>query len=89
MVWLSASCHAVSFLLRAYAFQSLLGLMPATAALQREWMPPSLGAERVWASKVPMLGMKLARVLAAVSVPGVAAACERLGGASACKQGYR
>eukprot|EP01052_Picozoa_sp_SAG31_P046353 SAG31_NODE_8831_length_1379_cov_1.441406_1_plen_308_part_10 len=54
-------------------------LMPATSALQREWIPHSLGEERVWASKVPMFGMKLARVVAAVSVPALAASTGRLG----------
>ena len=47
-------------------------LVPSTSVLQREWMPKSLGVERVWALKTPMLAMKMARTLATVVVPAVA-----------------
>jgi MFS family permease len=47
-------------------------LVPCTSVMQREWMPKSLGVERVWALKTPMLAMKLARTLAPVVVPAIA-----------------
>ena len=44
-------------------------LMPASTVIQREWMPTWLGAERMFAVKIPMLGMKTGRVVTNLAIP--------------------